>query len=100
MVFDGHVEVVTSSANGALDTIGADSLPNLTVNAHSFPDPLAQQGVEGFVDNGHLGETTAASSGAPAAAPGPATGAAHLARDPLVRPAAAGRYPRCRSTGV
>ncbi|HJZ09801.1 MAG TPA: hypothetical protein VJ283_17050, partial [Trebonia sp.] len=75
VVFDGHVEVVTSSANGALDTIGADSLPNLTVNAHSFPDPLAQQGVEGFVDNGHLGETTAASSGAPAAAPGPATGA-------------------------
>ena len=75
VVFDGHVEVVTSSANGALDTIGADSLPNLTVNAHSFPDPLAQQGVEGFVDNGHLGETTAASSGAPAAAPAPATGA-------------------------
>ncbi|MGC1566913.1 MAG: hypothetical protein WA794_12965, partial [Trebonia sp.] len=75
VVFDGHVEVVTSSANGALDTIGADSLPNLSVNAHSFPDPLAQQGVEGFVDNGHLGETTAASSGAPAAAPGPATGA-------------------------
>ena len=75
VVFDGHVEVVTSYANGALDTIGADSLPNLTVNAHSFPDPLAQQGVEGFVDNGHLGETTAASSGAPAAAPGPATGA-------------------------
>ena len=75
VVFDGHVEVVTSYANGALDTIGADSLPNLTVNAHSFPDPLAQQGVEGFVDNGHLGETTAASSGAPAAAPAPATGA-------------------------
>ncbi len=75
VVFDGHVEVVTSYANGALDTIGADSLPNLTVNSHSFPDPLAQQGVEGFVDNGHLGETTAASSGAPAAAPGPATGA-------------------------
>ena len=74
VVFDGHVEVVTSYANGALDTIGADSLPNLTVNAHSFPDPLAQQGVEGFVDNGHLGDTTAASSGA-AAAPAPATGA-------------------------
>jgi lysozyme len=74
VVFDGHVEVVTSYADGVLDTIGADSLPNLTVNAHSFPDPLAQQGVEGFVDNGHLGESTAASSGAPAAAPAPATG--------------------------
>ena len=75
VVFDGHVEVVTSYSNGALDTIGADSLPNLTVNAHSFPDPLAQQGVEGFVDNGHLAETTAASSTAPAAAPVPASGA-------------------------
>jgi lysozyme len=75
VVFDGHVEVVTSYANGTLDTIGADSLPNLTVNAHSFSGPLAQQGVEGFVDNGHLAETTAASSSAPAAAPAPATGA-------------------------
>lgn len=75
VVFDGHVEVVTSYTNGVLDSIGADSLPNFTVNAHSFPDPLAQQGVEGFVDNGHLGETTAAtSSGAPAAAASPATG--------------------------
>jgi lysozyme len=73
VVFDGHVEVVTSYSNGALDTIGADSLPNLTVNAHSFPDPLAQQGVEGFVDNGHLAETTATS--ATAAAPAPVTGA-------------------------
>ena len=75
VVFDGHVEVVTSYSNGVLDTIGADSLPNLTVNAHSFPDPLAQQGVEGFVDNGHLAETTAASSTAPAAAPAPTSGA-------------------------
>ena len=75
VVFDGHVEVVTSYSNGVLDTIGADSLPNLTVNAHSFPDPLAQQGVEGFVDNGHLAETTAASSAAPAAAPAPISGA-------------------------
>jgi flagellum-specific peptidoglycan hydrolase FlgJ len=75
VVFDGHVEVVTSYTNGVLDTIGADSLPNLTVNAHSFPDPLAQQGVEGFVDNGHLSETTAATSSAPAAAATPATGA-------------------------
>jgi flagellum-specific peptidoglycan hydrolase FlgJ len=75
VVFDGHVEVVTSSSNGVLDTIGADSLPNLTVNAHSFPGPLAQQGVEGFVDNGHLAETTAASSSAPAPAPAPISGA-------------------------
>jgi lysozyme len=74
VVFDGHVEVVTSYANGVLDTIGADSLPNLTVNAHSFPDPLAQQGVEGFVDSGHLGGATATASSAPAVAAKPATG--------------------------
>ena len=74
VVFDGHVEVVTSYSAGAIDTIGADSLPNLTVNSHSFPDPLAQQGVEGFVDNGHLAETTAA-SGTAAAAPAPVSGA-------------------------
>ena len=75
VVFDGHVEVVTSYSNGVLDTIGADSLPNLTVNSHSFPDPLARQGVEGFVDNGHLAETTAASGTAPAAASSAAAGA-------------------------
>jgi flagellum-specific peptidoglycan hydrolase FlgJ len=72
VVFDGHVEVVTRYAGGVLDSIGADSLPGLTVNAHSFPDPLAQQGVEGFVDNGHLGTSPAASGGqAPAAAQPP-----------------------------
>jgi flagellum-specific peptidoglycan hydrolase FlgJ len=54
VLFSGHVEVVTSYANGVLDSIGADSLPNLTVNAHSFTAPLAGQGVVGFVDNGHL----------------------------------------------
>jgi lysozyme len=75
VVFDGHVEVVTSYSNGAVNTIGADSLPNLTVNAHSFPGPLAQQGVEGFVDNGHLAETTAASGTSSAAAPAPVSGA-------------------------
>ncbi len=49
-----HVEVVTSYAGGVLDTIGADSLPGLTVNAHSSGAPLAEQGVAGFVDNGNL----------------------------------------------
>jgi len=53
-IYDGHVEVVTSYANGVLDTIGADSLPNLTVNAHSSAAPLAEQGVQGFIDNGNL----------------------------------------------
>jgi flagellum-specific peptidoglycan hydrolase FlgJ len=55
VVYDGHVEVVTSYSGGVLDSIGADSLPNLTVNAHSVSDPLEAQGVVGFVDNGHLG---------------------------------------------
>ena len=54
VVFNGHVEVVTSATGSVLHTIGADSLPGLTVNAHSFGVPLAGQGVVGFVDNGHL----------------------------------------------
>jgi hypothetical protein len=53
-VFNGHVEVVIKDSGGVLDTIGADSLPNLTVNAHSFSAPLAGDGVLGFIDNGNL----------------------------------------------
>jgi len=54
VLFDGHVEVVTGYSAGVLDTIGADSGPNLSVNAHSYADPLASQGVTGFVNNGAL----------------------------------------------
>jgi len=54
VVFSGHVEVVTGYADGTLDTIGADSLPGLTVNAHAFRGPLGDEGVAGFVDNGNL----------------------------------------------
>ncbi len=71
VLFPGHVEVVTGYSDGVLDTIGADSLPGLTINAHSFGTPLSAQGVEGFVDNGHLdGAGTGArpSSGGAAAA--------------------------------
>ena len=53
-VYDGHVEVVVSYAHGTLVTIGADSLPDLTVNEHSSSAPLASQGIAGFVDNGNL----------------------------------------------
>jgi flagellum-specific peptidoglycan hydrolase FlgJ len=53
-VYDGHVAVVTSYSGGVLDTIAADSLPGLTLNAHSSVAPLADQGIAGFVDNGHL----------------------------------------------
>jgi flagellum-specific peptidoglycan hydrolase FlgJ len=53
-VYDGHVAVVTSYSGGVLDTIAADSLPGLTVNAHSSAAPLADQGIAGLVDNGNL----------------------------------------------
>jgi hypothetical protein len=52
VLFDGHVEVVTKYHGGVLHTIGGDSLPNLSVNAHEYADPLEAQGVAGFVDNG------------------------------------------------
>ena len=52
VLFDGHVEVVTKYHGGVLHTIGGDSLPNLSVNAHEYAGPLQGQGVAGFVDNG------------------------------------------------
>ena len=54
VVFNGHVEVVSKYADGVLSTIGGDSLPNFSVNAHEYPGPLASQGVVGFVNNGTL----------------------------------------------
>ena len=62
-VYDGHVAVVTNYSGGALDTIAADSLPGLTVNAHTSAAPLADQGIAGFVDNGNLQPETADASG-------------------------------------
>jgi flagellum-specific peptidoglycan hydrolase FlgJ len=55
VLFDGHVEVVTRLAGAALYTVGGDSLPDLTVNAHRFPAPFGAVGVLGFVNNGDLG---------------------------------------------
>ena len=54
VLFDGHVEVVTRLAGAALYTVGGDSLPGLTVNAHRFPAPFGAAGVLGFVNNGDL----------------------------------------------
>ncbi len=54
VLFHGHVEVVTKYGGGVLHTIGGDSLPNLSVNAHAYPGPLGEQGVVGFVNNGNL----------------------------------------------
>ena len=66
VLFDGHVEVVTKYSAGVLYTIGGDSLPNFSVNAHTLTGPLAAQGVVGFVNNGDL---PSAASQAPAAPP-------------------------------
>jgi len=52
VLFDGHVEVVTKYHGGILHTIGGDSLPNMSVNAHEYSGPMQDQGVGGFVDNG------------------------------------------------
>ena len=72
VMFDGHVEVVTRYSAGVLYTIGGDSSPNLSVNAHTFTGPLAAQGVAGFVNNGEL--LSAVSPAASAAAGGTTTG--------------------------
>jgi Mannosyl-glycoprotein endo-beta-N-acetylglucosaminidase len=63
VLFDGHVEVLTRASGAALYTVGADSLPNLTVNAHRFPAPFGAQGVLGFVDNGELASAAGRSTG-------------------------------------
>ena len=80
VLFDGHVEVVTSYSGGVLNTIGGDSSPNLSVNAHTFSGPPAAQGVTGFVNNGELPSTVSpANSGTPtsgAATVGSAIGSA------------------------
>ena len=63
VLFDGHVEVVTRDTGAVLYTVGGDSLPDLTVNAHKFPAPLAAQGVLGFVNNGELVSTAGQPAG-------------------------------------
>ena len=72
VLFNGHVEVVTGYDGTTLSTIGGDSLPNFTVNAHQFTGPFADQGVVGFVDNGNLTPAAPAPKPAPAPAPKPA----------------------------
>jgi flagellum-specific peptidoglycan hydrolase FlgJ len=74
VLFDGHVEVVTSYSNGVLSTIGGDSGPNLSVNAHTYPSPLAAQGIQGFVDNGQLTSAVGPAQPAATAPSAPAAG--------------------------
>src|SRR4029077_5621610 len=75
VLFDGHVEVVTRYSNAALYTVGADSLPDLTVNAHKFPAPFGGQGVLGFVNNGGLGSSAGGAGVTRGAGTEPATAA-------------------------
>jgi flagellum-specific peptidoglycan hydrolase FlgJ len=65
VLFDNHVEVVTGYSGGVLSTIGGDSLPNFSVNAHEYSRSLSSEGVQGFVSNGDLpaAATAAAKSG-------------------------------------
>jgi flagellum-specific peptidoglycan hydrolase FlgJ len=94
-VYDGHAAVVTSYSGGVLDTIAADSLPGLTVNAHSSAASLADQGIAGFVDNGNLQLATADTSGpavntAPrSGSPAPANAKAAPAKAKAAAPATA-----------
>ncbi|MGN6172970.1 MAG: hypothetical protein ACTHPS_08465, partial [Streptosporangiaceae bacterium] len=92
VLFEGHVEVVTKYSGGVLYTIGGDSAPNLSVNAHTFTGPLAGQGVTGFVNNGDLAGATQAGSGTPASS-GASGGAAQAVTAGIVEqgtPATAG----------
>ena len=105
VLFDGHVEVVTKYAGGVLYTIGGDSMPNLSVNAHQYSAPLAAQGVTGFVNNGVLvSAVSQTSGGGEDAAPAQAVqDAAQAAPDQgqaeLPGPGDAGPQPRQRGAG-
>jgi len=57
VLFRGHVEVVTNYVGGVLHAVGGDSLPNFSVNAHKYGEPLHAEGVVGFVNNGALPDT-------------------------------------------
>jgi flagellum-specific peptidoglycan hydrolase FlgJ len=62
-MFDGHVEVVTKYSRGVLSSIGGDSLPNFSVNAHTYRGSLSAQGITGFIDNGDLAAGGGGTSG-------------------------------------
>jgi flagellum-specific peptidoglycan hydrolase FlgJ len=83
-VFNEHVEVITSYTNNTLHTIGADSLPGLTVNAHTLTGPLTDQGIAGFIDNGNLQPAAGSTSGqaVPAAPPPDSTAPANTKTAP------------------
>lgn len=73
VLFDEHVEVVVSYEDDVLTSIGNDSLPNFTVNEHTMSGSLAEAGVVGFIDNGHLGTANDGGGNAPVAGQGNAS---------------------------
>jgi flagellum-specific peptidoglycan hydrolase FlgJ len=85
VLFDGHVEVVTKYASGVLYTIGGDSMPNLSVNAHQYDGSLAAQGVTGFVNNGTLLSTVSQTGGGGGGQGGSGSGPASGAHRPAQR---------------
>ncbi|HEX3390920.1 MAG TPA: hypothetical protein VHT94_17925, partial [Streptosporangiaceae bacterium] len=70
VLFDGHVEVITEDNGGVLHTVGGDSLPNFSVNAHEYRAPLSGAGVVGFVNNGSLPAAQGNGGRAPASSGG------------------------------
>ena len=87
VLFDGHVEVVTGYSDGVLSTIGGDSLPNFSVNAHRR-GALADHGIAGFVSNGSLRLPGFSGQGARSARSStPAAGTAGAATAAQARPA-------------
>ena len=81
VLFNGHVEVVTRDAGGVLRTVGGDSLPNFSVNAHEYPQPLSAAGVVGFVNNGSVSSATRSDA---TESPAPASRAHHHTSHPGV----------------
>ena len=77
VLFDGHVEVITEDSRGVLRTVGGDSLPNFSVNAHEYRAPLSGAGVVGFVNNGLLPTATGGQAAASSASQGGSPSGGH-----------------------
>jgi flagellum-specific peptidoglycan hydrolase FlgJ len=95
VLFDGHVEVVTKYTGGMLQTIGGDSLPNFSVNAHRYPGALGAQGVAGFVNNGHVPGMTGGNAGSGE----PVAGAQQVSTQAQQESGAKPRIPGARVSG-
>ena len=90
VLFDGHVEVVTGYSGGVLHTIGGDSLPNLSVNAHDFAGSLARPGRHRIRQQRRVAQRGEPAGGGPTAG-APAQAARRRRPAPRRRPALRGR---------